>query len=60
MISGGAEGMAVCDPCVRIREKVFGIPLKVNGVKSGAKRSCWLVFRGGPQLGWCSVRYMYV
>jgi hypothetical protein len=24
MISGAAEGMAVCDPCVRIRETVFG------------------------------------
>jgi hypothetical protein len=23
MISGGAEGMTICDPCVRIRETVL-------------------------------------
>jgi hypothetical protein len=61
MISGGAGGMTICDPCVRIREKVL-ILLGENGEKRGAGRSCWLVFRGGPQLGLrkCSVRYMYV
>jgi hypothetical protein len=60
MISGGAGEMAICDHCVRIRETVL-ILLKKNGEKSGAGRSCWLVYRGGPQMGLykCSVRYMY-
>jgi hypothetical protein len=52
MISGGAEGMTICDPCVRIKGTVL-ILLRENGEKSGAGRSCWLVFRGGPQLGLC-------
>jgi hypothetical protein len=61
MISSGAEGMAICDPCVRIRETVL-ILLGENGEKRGAGWSCWLVFYGRPQLGLCkcSMRYMYV
>jgi hypothetical protein len=45
MISGGAEGMSICDPRVMIRETVLML-LRENSEKSGAGRSCWLVFRG--------------
>jgi hypothetical protein len=66
MISGGAEGMTICDPCVRIRETVL-ILLRENGEKSGAGRSCLLVFRvggGGGCRNWdrvsVSVKYIYI
>jgi hypothetical protein len=50
MISGGAGGMTICDPCVRIRETVL-ILLTENGEKRGAGRSCWLIFRWGTATG---------